>query len=56
MKRPLSSTPDDALIPVYGQVLYDFVGWLATHLPPKQPYSRQVNGQFGYGAAGKGWI
>ena len=32
VKRHLSSKPDDAFIPVYRQVLYDFVGWLATHL------------------------
>jgi len=34
IKRPLSSKTDDAFIPVYRQVLYDFVGWLATHLQP----------------------
>ena len=36
--------------------MYDFVGWLATHLHPNKPYSRQANGQFGDEAAREVWI
>ena len=56
VKRPLSSKPDDAFIPVYRQVLYDFVGWLATHLQPNQPYSPQVSDKPCDEAASEDWI
>jgi hypothetical protein len=56
IKRSLPSTSDDRFISVYRQVLYDFVGWLATHLQPNLPYSRQANDQTWHEAVGEGWI
>jgi hypothetical protein len=56
IKRSLPSKSDDRFISVYRQVLYDFVGWLATHLQPNLPYSRQANDQTWHEAIGEGWI